>query len=162
MTTFFTTNKKWEWLYIILRVFLGVVFLWASWDKILYPKAFAEIIHNYKILPDSLINPIAVILPWIEAVCGFLLITGLWLRGSSLIINALLLIFIAALIFNMYRGLDIRCGCFSLSPDADREMLSPLIRDLALLSVSSLIFFKAVLSCRGNTSSKKYQTKEEI
>ena len=41
---------------VLLRLLLGVIFVYASFDKILRPAAFAEIIYNYQILPDPLIN----------------------------------------------------------------------------------------------------------
>ncbi|MBW2741392.1 MAG: hypothetical protein JRE64_21690, partial [Deltaproteobacteria bacterium] len=75
----------------------------------------------------------AIILPWIELTCGLLLILGLLTKGSVFIIDSLLFIFILALGFNLYRGLDIICGCFTLSYEADNTMLYTLIRDVALL-----------------------------
>jgi uncharacterized membrane protein YphA (DoxX/SURF4 family) len=101
--------------FILLRLFLGVVFVYASFDKILRPAAFAEIIYNYQILPDPLINIASIFLPWLELLLGLLLIFGFWLPGAVLIANALFLVFFATLIFNSARGLDIDCGCFSVS-----------------------------------------------
>lgn len=56
--------------FIGARIFLGLVFVVASVDKIIHPKAFAEIIYNYQILPGSLINLTAIILPWLELLLG--------------------------------------------------------------------------------------------
>ena len=129
-----------RYLYFILRIFIGTVFIWASYGKILDPSGFAAIIQNYKILPIWLINPIAIILPWIEILCGLFLVTGFLVKGSILIINLLLLIFAAAIIINIYRGIDINCGCFTLTPVVAKDMYYYLLRDLCLLCAGVGIF----------------------
>ena len=118
---------------MLLRVVIGLVFIWASWDKLLDPEAFARVVDNYKLLPHFMVNPAAVILPWTEMICGLLLTVGLLTKGSTFIVASLLFIFILALGFNIYRGLDISCGCFTLGPEANKAALSALIRDIALL-----------------------------
>ena len=126
-------KNKCDTIYLLLRVFMGLIFIWASWDKLLDPVAFARVVHNYQIIPSSMVNLVAIILPWIELTCGLLLILGLLTKGSIFIIDSLLFIFILALGFNLYRGFDISCGCFTLSHEADNTMLYTLIRDVALL-----------------------------
>jgi uncharacterized membrane protein YphA (DoxX/SURF4 family) len=80
--------KNWRGLsFIALRLFLGLVFVYASFDKILRPAAFAEIIYNYQILPEALINFTSIFLPWLELHLGLLLILGFWLPGAVLISN---------------------------------------------------------------------------
>jgi uncharacterized membrane protein YphA (DoxX/SURF4 family) len=107
-------------IYLILRVGLGVVFIWASWGKIADPAAFARVVQNDQILPLALVNPTAVILPWVEAVCGVCLITGVLTRGSLLLFNGLMAVFTLALAWNAWRGLDTGCGCFSVALQADK------------------------------------------
>ena len=67
-------------LFLLVRLALGVVFVAASIAKIANPSAFAELVADYQILPKILVNPVAVFLPWMELLIGFLLITGLWLQ----------------------------------------------------------------------------------
>jgi uncharacterized membrane protein YphA (DoxX/SURF4 family) len=121
--------------YTILRVGFGLLFIWASWDKIHNPAAFAEVIYNYKVLPDPLIHPVAIIMPWLEMGCGILLVVGQMIGGSLIIANGLLLIFGAALGLSLYRGLDIDCGCFSLGSKGERVAWQALVRDLVLLGL---------------------------
>jgi uncharacterized membrane protein YphA (DoxX/SURF4 family) len=128
-------KNKCDTIYLLLRVFMGLIFIWASWDKLLDPVAFARVVHNYQIIPSSMVNLVAIILPWIELTCGLLLILGLLTKGSIFIIDSLLFIFILALGFNLYRGFDISCGCFTLSAEAENTMLYTLIRDVALLII---------------------------
>jgi len=129
--------------YTILRVLFGLLFVWASWDKILHPAAFAEVIHNYRILPDLLIHPAAIILPWLEMGCGILLVIGQMTGGGLIILNGLLLIFGAVLGLSLYRGLDINCGCFSLGAKGERVAWETLVRDFVLLGLGLSLMLSA-------------------
>ncbi|MBW1980059.1 MAG: DoxX family membrane protein [Deltaproteobacteria bacterium] len=126
---------------LTVRFVLGAVFLYASVDKILHPQAFAEIVYNYQILPDSLINVTALILPWLELLLGLSLISGICLPGSVLLANLLLVTFLAALLFNAVRGLDIQCGCFSTSAlQSESAMIWYLVREVLFLVLSGYLF----------------------
>jgi hypothetical protein len=94
------------------RVILGFVFILAGMDKIVFPDAFAASIEAYKLAPYAWINVIALVLPWMELVCGIFLLGGVYLRGSSVIVSSLLVFFIFAVISAMLRELKIDCGCF--------------------------------------------------
>jgi uncharacterized membrane protein YphA (DoxX/SURF4 family) len=121
------------------RFFLGVVFIYASSIKILNPDAFAEAVFNYQILPDNLVNLTAIILPWLELMVGFCLIIGWWIPGCVVIVNLLMIVFISAFIFNLMRGLDIHCGCFSsISETASAWVV---LRDIFFLVVSFFLLY---------------------
>ena len=122
-------------IYTIIRMLFGLLFIWASWDKILDPAAFARVIYNYRVLPDLLIRPSAIILPWLEMGCGVLLVVGRMTGGSLIILNSLLLIFGAVLGLSLYRGLDIECGCFSLGSKGEKVAWQTLTRDAVLLGL---------------------------
>jgi uncharacterized membrane protein YphA (DoxX/SURF4 family) len=124
------------------RMILGALFIYASWHKIAYPGEFANVINNYQILPAELVNPAAVLLPWLEMVCGLCMISGLLVRGSAFILSLLLLVFIAALIYSLLRGLDISCGCFGLQTEgAAREGLA-IARDLVLIGMALWVLWR--------------------
>jgi len=129
-------------LYHGARIVLGIVFVYASYDKILHPAAFAKIIYNYQILPDELINLAAIFLPWLELITGSLLIIGVWLPGSVFISNILLIIFFCALMYNKARGLDISCGCFSTSESVAPESTLYILRDFSFVVIAVYLFFK--------------------
>ena len=118
------------------RILLGGVFVWASWDKILDPAAFAQAIANYQIVPSAPGNLAALILPWVELVCGGCLILNRWTRGSALLTAALMVVFMAALGTNIYRGVDVNCGCFTLDEEAPGNMWLYLVRDAVFLAVA--------------------------
>jgi uncharacterized membrane protein YphA (DoxX/SURF4 family) len=127
---------------ILARWVLGGIFIYASADKILNPLAFAKIVHNYQILPAGLINLTAIFLPWLELLIGIALITGVWLQGSVAWATGLMGVFFATLLFNIARGLDIHCGCFSTSvePGEEAPMVWYLVRDGAILALSGYLF----------------------
>ncbi len=114
---------------LLLRLMLAAIFIYASIDKIRYPAEFAAIVTNYRVLPDSLINLTAIVLPWLELVLGVLLVLGRWRGGTLLLVNLLLLIFWTVLVFNYFRGIDISCGCFSTKFDESSSMVWYLVRD---------------------------------
>lgn len=131
-----------SYLQLAARIVLGVVFIYASAHKIMEPEGFAEAIANYQILPAALVNPSALLLPWVELVCGICLVFGVLSRGSALILAALLVIFIWALGFSIYRGLDISCGCFSTSNGGIGSMYADIAADLLLLSIALWVLFR--------------------
>lgn len=122
--------------YTICRVVLGIVFVYASWDKIIDPAAFSRIIANYQIVSDGMGNLTALILPWLELVCGICLIINRWPRGSALIVTGLMVVFMAALGYNIYRGIDVSCGCFTLTEDAPGSMWLYMLRDILFLGMA--------------------------
>ena len=100
-----------NYLILIFRVSVGVIFLWASFDKIIDPGKFARDIANYHIVPLGLENTIAIILPWLEFFIGTGLILGLLVDGSIVISSILLVFFNIMIAQAMARGFNIDCGC---------------------------------------------------
>ena len=120
----------------VCRILLGAVFVYASWGKILDPAAFAGIIANYQIVSPGAGHLTALFLPYLELVCGVCLIINRWPRGSALIVAGLMFVFMAALGYNMYRGIDVNCGCFTLTEGATGSMWLYLIRDILFLAMA--------------------------
>lgn len=94
-----------------LRFLIAGVFIYAACEKIWDPEAFAVSVSNYRLLPEVLIYPVALILPPLELICGLMLIIGRWPAATTWL--ALLGgVFIVAQTQALIRGLDIQCGCF--------------------------------------------------
>ena len=73
---------------LIFAGYLGWIFISASLDKIVNPHQFLKSINNYEITPYWVNSLAALVLPWVELICGFLLVAGLFLyfkNGSDLI-----------------------------------------------------------------------------
>lgn len=123
------------------RFILGGVFVYASFDKILHPAAFAEAVYNYQILPDKFINLTAIVLPSLELVLGICLIINFWMLGTVVMSNLLLITFIGALLFNMARGLNINCGCFSTTAVESSMNVLTVLRDTSFLAISGYLLY---------------------
>jgi uncharacterized membrane protein YphA (DoxX/SURF4 family) len=115
------------------------VFIVASIEKIAIPEIFAANIEAYRILPFSLINLIALVIPWLELICGIFLISGIFLRSSSFITSVLLVAFIFLLSSAILRGLKIDCGCFGVGGQSEVSWLR-VIEDILLLFLGAHIF----------------------
>ena len=97
---------------LIFRIILGIIFIYASYDKILDPAAFSKNIHNFH-TTDNLVwveNLVALILPWLELIVGVFLIFGVFLEGSTSITIGLYIFFIIILSQAVFRGIDVHCG----------------------------------------------------
>ena len=134
--------RVWENHYIVLatRVLLGLVFVVASIEKIADPSAFAVSIGYYKLIGPTLSLAIATILPWVELLCGLFLIFGVMIRGSSLLIVLMLVVFTAGVMSGIFRGLDISCGCFSRDPFVGRIGWVKVLENSGLILLSLLVF----------------------
>ena len=125
---------------LVARLILGAIFIAAGIPKILDTASFAGVVYNYHLLPDMLINIFAITLPWLEVTVGSLMILGIWLPGTVILYNLLMIAFIGALAFNTARGLDISCGCFSTEP-GEAINFGTVLRDVLIFSASLYLAF---------------------
>jgi len=127
---------------LISRWILGLTFIYASYNKILFPADFAKIIYGYDLFPHVLINPIAIILPFLELVAAIALISGVYPRSAVSIINVLLAAFIILLSVNLIRGHEFNCGCFALqNSDNNLSSQTTIVRDFIYLAFGLQVFF---------------------
>jgi len=138
-----------------VRITLGAIFVYASLLKIADPVAFAGSVAAYKILPYFASYLAAAVLPFVELVCGLLLISGYRVRSSALIIAALNLVFMAALASAIARGLDIDCGCFKQGGDKTSPWIA-LARDTVFLAMTFV-----VLKVEPKSKNRLYATLQE-
>jgi len=98
---------------MIVRLFLGALFIYAAVPKIMDPFAFAVDVYNYRLLPGFAVGLVAAALPWLELAAGCLLVLGVRVRAAAVIITCLLAVFTLAMLINTVRGIDVHCGCFT-------------------------------------------------
>jgi uncharacterized membrane protein YphA (DoxX/SURF4 family) len=135
-------------LHWVLAIAVGAVFVYASVDKILDPRAFAKIVYHYQVIGPSAslgfvpANLLAVWLPWLELLVGALLITGMWRREAAVLSAVMLVVFVAAVGSTLARGIDIQnCGCFALDDSGRAAGWKLIAGDLALLAAALVVAF---------------------
>ena len=121
------------WLARSARLLISVAFLYAGVIKLTDPQRFAVIIDGFGLLPESLILPIAIILPVLEIVTA----AGLLLNSRVCLysVAGLMSLFIAVLGYGISMGLDVDCGCFGPEDpeQAYHGLRTALYRDLGFL-----------------------------
>ena len=129
--------------YWVVSMGLGAVFIYASLDKIAHPLDFARIVYRYRLAGPSATlgvvpaNAFALILPWLEAVIGVLLVTGFWRREAAAITAALLVMFLVAVGYVMWQGIDVEhCGCFTVGGEGRSAGWTLIASDLGLLAAA--------------------------
>jgi uncharacterized membrane protein YphA (DoxX/SURF4 family) len=100
------------------RLIVAVVLIFAAVQKIWMPLEFARLIREYHLLPDQVLNLVAVILPWLEIVCGLCFLSGLWLMGTAALLSSLNIIFVIAIAYRAWLIMaSTGVGFFDLSYD---------------------------------------------
>lgn len=129
----------------LVRIVLGVVFIFASFEKIADPTAFAASISGYRIVASDPALMIGTVLPWIELLCGLGLLLGLFVRGSALLALIMLSLFTVVVLSALVRGLDISCGCYTQDPSAERIGWWKVGENAVLILMSLLVLHQSSL-----------------
>jgi uncharacterized membrane protein YphA (DoxX/SURF4 family) len=108
-------KKLRPYVWLALRLWLGLVFAYAGFSKLTEPiENFRAILAQYEIIPYSLVPYLAPVLPWIELTFGIFLMLGYLPRVSALVLSllsfGLLLILAGNWIF--FKTFPASCGCF--------------------------------------------------
>ena len=135
------TDTAQKYLALALRIVLGGVFLYAGGLKIADPAAFAGSVAAYKLLPTFGNYLVAATLPWVEVLCGLLLVTGYRVRAGATLILLMNLVFAVALSSAIVRGLDIDCGCFRQGGPKTSPWIA-LLRDLAFIAGTVVLLWQ--------------------
>lgn len=81
---------------LLARLILGGLFVYMALPKVGNPSDFLKLIRLYHMVPESppyFLNGIAIVLPWLEIICGLGLILGVLVRGASASIAIMLAVF---------------------------------------------------------------------
>jgi uncharacterized membrane protein YphA (DoxX/SURF4 family) len=110
-------------LLLVARLVVGGAFVMLALAKLADPVAFLKSVREYGLVADDsrLLNLAAALLPWVELLCGALLVLGVAVRGNALLLAGLLAVFttaIAARAADMHAAsggafcdLAFDCGC---------------------------------------------------
>jgi uncharacterized membrane protein YphA (DoxX/SURF4 family) len=127
------------WTYRVIRFILGSIFVYAGFIKLIDPKAFAQVISQYDIVPDFLLAPFAIGLPALEFLAGLGLILNI--RGSLSVIFSLLVVFTAVLGYGILNDLNVDCGCFSPEEiKSQNNLRQAFYRDLFMIAAVFFLF----------------------
>ena len=132
-------NAAAPWLATAARLVLGGVFVVAGILKLPDPAAAVRAVRAYRLLPESLVAPVAYGLPMLEIVVGLALLAGIFVRTAAIASAVLLVVFLAAVGSAWARGLQIDCGCFGHGgavAAGDTAYPAEIARDVGLLIVA--------------------------
>ena len=124
---------------IVIRYFLGVLFVATGIGKLLDNRAFAEIIATYQLpVPERLLLPLALGIALLEFTIGLNLLSGRRLRSFVLATLCFHSVYTALAIMTLLREIPIEnCGCFGAFL-ARPLRWSSVAEDVALVAVSAL------------------------
>lgn len=122
-----------------LASFIIAGVLLSGYHKLIYPDEFAVSVYRFHILPGFLVNPVALYFPWLELTCAVCLLANPRYRLAALwIVLVLLVLFTAAIGFNLWQGSTFGCGCFGRAV-LDRPMSGlSILRNVGLILLVTL------------------------
>jgi hypothetical protein len=98
---------------LTLALALAALFGAAALHKLLAREQWPAVVRQYRLLPEPLAGPVALVLPFTEALAALALLWPRTRAAGALAVAALLLVYAAALAINLRRGRrSIDCGCF--------------------------------------------------
>ncbi len=111
MKVTFDINSK-----AVVRWILGLLLVWAALSKLANLQDFYASLLAYKMpLPDFFLRGTAMFLPWLELLCGLMLLARIHMQVALAWAVILFSVFVIATGQAWVRGLDISCGCLDLS-----------------------------------------------
>jgi len=168
-----TTNPAREasWRISLLagRLVLAGIFIFAAYAK-LKPQAsmlwsvasvrtslsmFAMQVDSYEMLPPQAVRFASHSLPFFELALGLWLLSGLWLRFSSLLTALLLGGFFAVMVRTYAKGIEVNCGCFG---PGEQLGWKTLVRDGSMLALALAVTIRAFLTNRTRTENGVSET----
>tara|TARA_Y100000996_G_scaffold258271_1_gene203366 strand:- start:2207 stop:2662 length:456 start_codon:yes stop_codon:yes gene_type:complete len=135
---------------LLIRLIMGIVFIYASYSKIIDPLSFSQNIHNYGVTPLFIENIIALTLPWVELFIGLGLILNIKYDACLDIAIFLMALFIILISQAYLRGKSIDCGCFSNDLSAQEwgekrwSMLKRIFEDIVFLILLITLKFNSI------------------
>lgn len=127
---------------LLLRVGLGAIFVIAGGSKVGHADMFAAQIAGFQLLPQIVIAPLALGLPFLELLLGGYLILGLFTRSAAWVASVLLFVFDAAIASAVVRGMSVSCGCFGPN-DATVTTWTEVARDAVFVVLAVIVALRA-------------------
>jgi putative oxidoreductase len=123
---------------LVIRIGLGVVFLYAGFAKASDASAFVSDLRGFRAFPELAITPLAAYLPFLEMAVGASLISGIFYSGALILSGALLAAFNGVVLSAAIRGIDVTCGCFGHTSGTE-TLKTAMMRDIVLFIAWALL-----------------------
>lgn len=131
--------RWWDLVGLAARLLLAVVFFVSGIVKAADPAQTKVAVRAYQLLPDSLADMVAAVLPYLEIAVGVILLLGLATRLGAALSALMMVAFLFGVISAAARGLSIDCGCFGgggAVQTGATEYTLEILRDSGLLIAS--------------------------
>ncbi len=106
------------------RFYMAYIWIKAGTAKFGEYMSVTQTIKAYEIFTPEWSGYLATIIAPLELAGGIILLVGLFLRQSSVVAICVLSLFIIGIAQAWARGLGIDCGCFSVNPDQDAQVMN--------------------------------------
>jgi uncharacterized membrane protein YphA (DoxX/SURF4 family) len=127
---------------LAVRILVGALFLAAGALKVGHFNDLAAAIAGFRILPEGVIAPLAVLLPFFEIGLGLYLILGLFTRTAAIVAALQFALYAAAIASAVIRHIPANCGCFGPQDQAPADWPHVAV-DLALAAICVLLAWRA-------------------
>jgi len=119
--------------YWVVLLGIATLFGWAGLQKAIHLDAFSLAVYRYHLLPEAVINVVALWVVGLELLCALLLFVPAFRLASLWVLFIMLLFFTFGIGLNLARNVQTSCGCFSTSPMAHSLGVVGIIKNLALM-----------------------------
>lgn len=125
------------WFRKLAPIILGLLFVVAGGSKVLDPRSFITSLASYGV-PEALRYPLAMVLPGVELVLGFVLLLRWQVRTAAAATAGLMVVFLVAIAWGWSSGTLEECGCFG--PFLERTPGEAFAIDLVYLAMAIGLF----------------------
>jgi uncharacterized membrane protein YphA (DoxX/SURF4 family) len=126
----------------VVRLLLGGLLLTTGAMKAGHATELAEAIAGFRLLPASVVGPVALALPYFELLVGAYLVAGLFTRVAAIVAATQLAIYAGAIASAVVRHIPASCGCFGPKDRATADW-PHVAFDLLLVAASVFVAYGA-------------------
>ena len=110
--SFLNILRRNPWPGRILRIILGLLFIYVGYARLKHPNLIAEHMMMINLIPWSMINFMAMWMLTFEIFIGLLILTGIWPRATSFAVIGFCIMCIFLISYAISHKLSMHCGCF--------------------------------------------------
>ena len=122
----------------VLRIILGNVFIVSGLAKTWDIYGFSKIVSGYGVLPEGLVLPVSIIVPFAEFVLGIMLLINFHPRIASLSLLAMVVVFTGFSAVIYFTGNTSDCGCFGKLGEREIDSNFFIVNVTLIVAISTL------------------------